>query len=256
MPLKIDDLPRAAPATAISARRTVVAGILLTATALYFLAEFVVARAWTRPYDWSANMISDLGVPECLGDLTRDGGLAVADRYVCSPWHAVMNSTFVLVGALGVGAALALAPLLPRPWRRITVALATVNGLALACVGLFPGSAGEFPDGPRARIVVHPIAAYVEHVSGLALMAIAVLLLARTRPALAAVAAVLIAVSGIAALVIPWANPLGPGGTERAAIDPFLWWRCLLGLALLTSAVRRSRRTADRSTGPTAPSYR
>ncbi len=256
MPVKIEELPRAAPVTAIGGRRTVVAGSLLAATALYFLAELAVARRWARPYDWSGNMISDLGVPECLGDLSRAGGLAVADRYVCSPWHSVMNTMFVLIGVLGVGAAIVLAPLFPRPWRRITLALATINGLALACVGLFPGSAGEFPDGPRARIVVHPIAAYVEHVSGLALMAVAFLLLVRTRPALAAATAVLIAVSGIAALVIPWANPLGPGGTERAAIDPFLWWRCLLGLALLTSAVRRSRRTAVRSTGPTAPSCR
>ncbi|NMD54132.1 MULTISPECIES: DUF998 domain-containing protein [Tsukamurella] len=247
MPLTIDALPRARPATEMSRRRTVLAGVLLVSTALYFLAELVVSLRWPRPYDWSRNMISDLGVPECLGELSRDGGLAVADRFVCSPWHPVMNTAFVVVGALGFAAAVALRPVLPRPWAALTLALAAVNGIALACVGLFPGSAGEFPDGPRARIVVHPIAAYVEHVTGLALMAVAVLLLVRTRTRLAALTALFIAVSGLAALVIPWANPLGAGGTERAAIDPFLWWRCALGIALL--AVARRSRTSD----PKAP---
>lgn len=231
----------------MSRRRTVVAGALLLSTGLYFLAEIVVSLQWPRPYDWSHNMISDLGVPECLGELSRDGGLAVADRFVCSPWHPVMNAAFVVVGGLGFAAALALRPVLPRPWGAVTLGLAAVNAIALACVGLFPGSAGEFPDGPRARIVVHPIAAYVEHVTGLALMAVAVLLLIRTRTRLAALTALFIAVSGFAALVIPWANPLGAGGTERAAIDPFLWWRCILGVALLVLA-RRSR-----TIGPNTP---
>lgn len=240
MPLTITALPRARPVTEMGRRRTVLAGFLLVSTALYFLAELVVSLRWPRPYDWSRNMISDLGVPECLGELSRDGGLAVADRFVCSPWHPVMNAAFVVAGAAGFAAAVALRPVLPRPWGAVTLGLAAVNGVALACVGLFPGSAGEFPHGPRARIVVHPIAAYVEHVTGLALMAVAVLLLLRTRTGLAAFTALLIAVSGIAALVIPWANPLGAGGTERAAIDPFLWWRCILGVALLVLA-RRSR---------------
>ncbi|WP_415678454.1 DUF998 domain-containing protein [Tsukamurella hominis] len=230
----------------LTGRRAGLAGTLLTATVAYFLAELIVARQWPRPYSWTDNMISDLGVPECLGDLSRDGGLAVTDRFVCSPWHPLMNTAFVLVGALGIAAAVAVRPLLPRPWDRAAVALAVVNGVALACVGIFPGSAGEFPDGPRARIVVHPIAAYVEHVSGMALMSLAVLLLLRSRRRLAALTAACIAVSGIAALVIPWANPLGAGGTERAAIDPFLWWRCALGVALLVAARRvRPRPTPE-----------
>ncbi|KXO88622.1 hypothetical protein AXK56_09810 [Tsukamurella pulmonis] len=224
--------------TTVSTRRSVLAGSLFLASVGYFVAEVVVAARWPRPYSWTGNMISDLGVPECLGDLRRDGGLAVADRFVCSPWHPVMNTTFVVVGTLGIAGAVAVRPLLPRRWGTVAVALAAVNGIALACVGLFPGSAGEFPDGPRARIVVHPIAAYTEHVSGMALMGLAALLLLRSRPRLAVATVACIAVSGLAALVIPWANPLGAGGTERAAIDPFVWWRCALGVVLLTFALR------------------
>lgn len=246
MQLTISALPRARPITTMRRRRTALAGVLLVATALYFLAELVVSLRWPRAYDWSGNMISDLGVPECLGELRRDGGLAVADRFVCSPWHPLMNTAFVVVGALGFAAAVALRPVLPRPWAAITLGLAAANGIALACVGLFPGSAGEFPDGPRARIVVHPVAAYAEHVTGMALMAVAVLLLVRSRRRLAGVTALFIAVSGLAALVIPWANPLGAGGTERAAIDPFLWWRCALGVALLGLAAT-SRPTDPRA---------
>lgn len=238
MQLTIEALPQARPVDSLSTRRTVLAGALLAATLIYFLAELIVARQWARPYSWSHNMISDLGVPECLGDLSRDGGLAVSDRFVCSPWHPLMNITFVAVGALGIAAAIALGPLLPRRWDTAAVALATVNGVALACVGLFPGSAGEFPGGPQSRIIVHPIAAYVEHVTGMALMTLAALLLLRSRARVAAITVACIAVSGLAALIIPWANPLGAGGTERAAIDPFLWWRCALGIALLMTAWR------------------
>ncbi|WP_160160265.1 DUF998 domain-containing protein [Tsukamurella paurometabola] len=238
MPLTISRLPSLRPHTEVGRRRTVLAGALLAASVLYFLAELVVAARWPQPYSWTQNMISDLGVPECLGDMSRFGDMAVADRYICSPWYPLMNAAFVVVGALGVAAAVALLPRIPRPWDRIVLVLATVNGIALACVGLFPGSAGEFPGGSRVRIVVHPIAAYLEHVTGMALMAIAVMLLLRRRRSLAGVTAVLFAVSGLAALVILWGNPIGPGGTERAAIDPFLWWRVFVGAALLLVAFR------------------
>ncbi|TWS19809.1 DUF998 domain-containing protein [Tsukamurella asaccharolytica] len=236
MRLKIEALPQTRPVAALGRRRAALAGALLSGTALYFVVGLIVATRWPRPYSWTGNMISDLGVPECLGDLHRDGGLAVADRFVCSPWHPAMNWAFVAVGVLGIAAAFAVRPLLPRRWGTVALVLATINGVALACVGLFPGSAGEFPDGPRARVIIHPIAAYVEHVTGMALMALAFLLLIRSRPRLAVFTAACFAVSGIAALVIPWANPLGAGGTERAAIDPFLWWRCVLGVVLVAVA--------------------
>ncbi|MGX9297228.1 DUF998 domain-containing protein [Tsukamurella paurometabola] len=244
MRLNISRLPSTRPATTLSRRRTVTAGTLLTATVGYFLTEVLVARQWPRPYSWTNNMISDLGVPECLGDLRRDGGLAVSDRFVCSPWHPLMNAAFVAVGALGIAAVIALRPLLPRPWATVALVLGAINGIALACVGLFPGSAGEFPGGPPARIVVHPIAAYVEHVTGMALMGLAAVLLIRSHVRLAALTAVCFAISGLAALIIPWANPIGTGGTERAAIDPFLWWRCALGVTLLALALTTKPRTS------------
>ncbi|WP_220658642.1 DUF998 domain-containing protein [Tsukamurella sp. TY48] len=244
MSLTISRLPSLRRTAAMSPARTALAGGLLAASVLYFLAEVVVASRWPQPYSWTGNMISDLGVPECLGDMSRFGDLAVADRYICSPWHPVMNAAFVAVGLLGIAAAAALLPRIPRPWDRIVLALAAINGIALACVGLFPGSAGEFPGGPPVRTVVHPIAAYVEHVSGMALMAIAIVLLVPRRWDLAGVTALLFGISGLAALVIPWGNPIGPGGTERAAIDPFLWWRVAVGVALLVVAVRVGRANA------------
>lgn len=220
------------------------AGALLVATVLYFVAAITVAAQWPQPYSWSQNMISDLGVPECLGGLDRFGDLTPSDRFVCSPWHPVMNTAFVAVGVLGITAAVALWPLLPRRWNVAVLALAAVNGVALACVGLFPGSAAEFPGGPQARIVIHPIAAYAEHVTGMALMAAGLILLRRYR-VLSAATAALFAVSGLAALVIPWATPLGAGGTERAAIDPFLLWRVILGAVILLAVLPAARRRAD-----------
>lgn len=252
MALTIGRLPSLLPPGALSRRRTALAGALLVASAAYFLAEVVTATGWPQTYSWSHNMISDLGVPECLGYLS--GPTAASERFVCSPWHPLMNTAFVAVGLAGIAAAVAIRPRIPHPWDRVALALAAINGVALALVGLFPGSAGEFPNGPTSRIVVHPVAAYLEHVTGMALMALAVVLLLREHRLIAATTAALFAVSGLAAIVIIWGDPLGAGATERAAIDPFLWWRVLVGIVVLTSLARASttHRTPLRPVQPRA----
>lgn len=63
------------------------------AAVLFLFAQLVAAAAWTRPYSWATHNISDLGVTSC-GPWPGDG------RWVCSPWHGVMNVGFVLAGAL------------------------------------------------------------------------------------------------------------------------------------------------------------
>jgi hypothetical membrane protein len=65
------------------------------ATTLFLLAQVVTGAGWTRSYSWASNNISDLGVTSC--GPWPDGG-----RWVCSPFHAVMNVGFVVTGGLVV----------------------------------------------------------------------------------------------------------------------------------------------------------
>ena len=92
--------------------------------------QLIVGAAWSEPYSWAANNISDLGNVGCGA---WDG------RYVCSPLHAWMNASFVLQGVLLVVGLVLTGPL----WRggfsgwawRTLVLLA---GAAWVVVGLAP----------------------------------------------------------------------------------------------------------------------
>lgn len=56
----------------------------------FFLAEQVVRFGWTLPYSFARNYVSDLAATACSAQ-------------VCSPWHALMNCSFVLQGLLITG---------------------------------------------------------------------------------------------------------------------------------------------------------
>ena len=96
----------------------------------YFVTQFIAATVWPIPYSWAQNVISDLGNTAC--------GTYV-DRYVCSPSHVLMNTSFLLLGiTMAVGSML-----IYTEFRRsrlsffgfICMALA---GLGTVLVGLFP----------------------------------------------------------------------------------------------------------------------
>ncbi|WP_148310869.1 DUF998 domain-containing protein [Nocardia brasiliensis] len=225
-------------------RRRKAGAALLILTASYYVVQAVVAARWAEPgYGWAGNMISDLGVPECLGDMGQYG--LVPSRYICSPWHAVMSAEFVLLGVLVLGAALCLTPLLPKNLLGWAVPLlALVNCVAIMLVGLFPGSADEVPGGSRARAVLHPTGAIVELVTGLAIMIIIAWLYRRHRGfALATVALIVVTVFGMVASLATDHLGLGAGAAERLAIDPFVLWRILTGVVVLAALPRISQRT-------------
>src|SRR5690606_34895385 len=90
------------------------------------------------PFSWATHNISDLGNVHCgVWDTTRP-------RYVCSPWHPLMNASFVLTALLLIVGFVLLWLLLCRgaaprvaPW---PVLLAAV-GYALA--GAYPADVNE-----------------------------------------------------------------------------------------------------------------
>src|ERR1041384_1361943 len=67
----------------------------------FFIAQIIVQSAWTTPFSLTQNFISDLGNTTC-GPYPKDSNM-----YVCSPWHAWMNASFILLGlTILVGGAL------------------------------------------------------------------------------------------------------------------------------------------------------
>lgn len=102
-------------------RRLAWGGALWSLRAAYVVVELVVAAATTGDYRLGRDTVSDLGALTC-------------DPGYCSPWHALMNATFVATGLLlALGAVL----LAPRIGGVVTVLLA-VAGLSSAAVGLAP----------------------------------------------------------------------------------------------------------------------
>lgn len=217
---------------------------LLILSISYYVAELIVAARWSAPhgYSWSRNMISDLGVPECLGEMHRSG--TPRDRFICSPWHALMSTEFVVLGILVLAAAVLLSPLLPKtPLARSIPYLAMINCLGNVLVGVFPGSASEVPGGSHLRAVLHPTGAYLELFSGIAIMAI-IAWLYRPHRGYTAFTLALLAVSIFGMVASLTSEYLAPGAAERLAIDPFVWWRIGTGVVLLAVARRGTAPTA------------
>ncbi|MEU9113618.1 DUF998 domain-containing protein [Streptomyces sp. NPDC048483] len=78
-----------------------IGAVLWIIAAVQFMAvQLAVGAAWRTPYSWVRNNISDLGNVHCrTWDVSRP-------RYVCSPLHDLMNTSFVVHGALLLAGAL------------------------------------------------------------------------------------------------------------------------------------------------------
>ena len=103
-------------------------------TLLYFIGQAVAQAAWTTPYSLIDNRVSDLGNTAC--------GRTLANTYICSPLHAVMNTTFVLTGVLILVGLFLTRSIWPQ--RRLTtwaLILLGVAGLGTILVGLSPENA-------------------------------------------------------------------------------------------------------------------
>ncbi|MFG1795972.1 DUF998 domain-containing protein [Nocardia sp. NPDC049149] len=217
--------------------------VLLILTVSYFIVQLIVASRWPEPngYSWADNMISDLGVPECLGDMHQYG--LHPSRYICSPWHATMSTEFVLLGVLLGAATFLLTPLLPKsPLARAIPYLALLNCLGIVLVGAFPGSADEFPGDHQLRIILHPTGAYLELLTGLAIMIIAARVFPANRPyTTVTIVLIILTLIGMIASLAPTHLGLGGGTAERLALDPFVWWRVFTGIYILAALPRLHR---------------
>ena len=188
----------------------------------FFVAQVVVASAWTRPFSLATGYISDLGTTTC-GPYPTD-----SDKIVCSPWHAGMNASFVVVGlTMVVGAALARDGFNPGRNRGVGLALIAVAGLGVLAVGLFPQNE-NYP--------LHAAGAGINFVTG----NVGLILLGRTglagRPArVFQILSVALGVAGLVATVLfgsHYTLGLGAGSVERVAAYSVTIWQILAGAAL------------------------
>lgn len=190
-------------------RRTVAA--LWVATVLYWPAQLLVSRSWPTPYSWRGDVISALGATTCT-------------EY-CSPDHAVMNATFVAVGALTAAGAAVLVPQTTGRDRAGWV-LVAVSGLCTSAVGFLPMDVS-----PAA----HNLAAQTHwalQVAGMVTLCAGAV--GRDRRArVLTVACTAAAVIGGAAFLTPGTWGLGAGLSERVALDSLNVWTIGMGVLLL-----------------------
>lgn len=102
-------------------------GVMWIAVAQFFIVMALVQRAWPVPYDPVRNSISDLGRLTCSPTL-------------CSPWHGLMNASFVALGLCIAGGALAAELSSPQvsAISRTAAAILILTGLGTIGVGLVP----------------------------------------------------------------------------------------------------------------------
>lgn len=105
-------------------RRQRIGELLWILCAQFFLAEQVTSHAWKLPYSFTRNYISDLGAIHC-------GAL------ICSPWHEIMNGSFMLQGLLIAAGAVALWTHF-RGIGKVALALLAICAVGVVLVGLAP----------------------------------------------------------------------------------------------------------------------
>ena len=190
--------------------QTRLGAILWTLCPQYFVAEALTASAWGGGYRFRTNFISDLGAVRCDA--------------VCSPWHSLMNASFVAQGFLMIGGAALLHPAFRRrAFETAALLLTATAGLGVIGVGAAPE---DFAPG------AHYVSAGVNIVgANAAMICMGVALRAGGARALSWLPLVLGLAGFVAltALVSKADDGLGIGVVERIAADPFALWLALLG---------------------------
>ncbi|WP_434995217.1 DUF998 domain-containing protein [Arthrobacter sp. Ld5] len=212
---------------------------------LTFPAQILAAALWPRPYSWSANLISDLGVTSCG---ISDAGTRV-ERYICSPAHLLANGATVANGLLLAAGAVFLWSVWPRRRTgRAAMFFLLVGGLLVAVVGILPWDVQ--PEGHDAAALAQAAAQWA------GMLLLATVLRGSTAPRRASILTWTCLVASIAGFVLfidaISGGPslvLGLGITERLAFDTLTLWGAALGLILLTTPLGVHRSTAPRNDG-------
>jgi hypothetical membrane protein len=196
----------------------------------YAVVQIVAAAAWTRPYSWKNNYISDLGNTACGMFHVPHG----TPYYVCSPDHGAMNASFVIFGVLTIVGAV----LLRRVWpaghlTRWALTVWVLSGLGKMIVGLVPENTNidlhllGALDVPLASIAILLLSLAIRHTSRtISVIGIAVALVGLVGSVLSTGGEV----AGSSAYL-----GLGVGGAERLASYPSSLWMLMIGVTAVFS---------------------
>ena len=206
------------PIAKIAERNPLVGPLLWVACLQYFIVQYIVAQDWPMPYSTAENTISDLANTVCGSEPMR---------YVCSPLHAYMNGSFIILGLCMVLGALFLS-------QQVRHSRGTVIGFAgLMLSGLGTIGVGLFPENVNG--LAHVVSAGLPFALGnLALIVLAFSL------RLGAAQRVYTLLSGfipLIALVFFLAKiylGLGVGGIERIIAYPQTIWLIVFGIHMMT----------------------
>lgn len=191
-------------------------GYLLYASGVqYFFVQVIVASRWTPTFNLSRNTISDLGNTAC-GSFNA--------RFVCSPWHTLMNLSFILLGiAMMVGSLLTYSYFKQNRKTSIGFSAFGIGGLGVILVGLFP---------ENSISVLHGIGAALPFsIGNLGILILGFAL--KDIPKWLRVFTIFTGIVALTALVF-YANnnflKLGEGGIERVVAYPQTIWLVVFGL--------------------------
>ena len=189
----------------------------------YFVVQLVVSLRWSPAYNLRRNTISDLGNTAC----GRFNG-----RFVCSPFHTVMNVSFIVLGATMIaGSALIGETLPPTRARKLGFIFMTFAGVGVVVVGIFPENTVS---------ALHGLGATLPFTLGN--VGVIVLGLSLELPRVLRLVTLTLGVIALAALVFYASSHylgLGEGGIERLVAYPQTLWLILLGGYLLRKGRER-----------------
>jgi hypothetical membrane protein len=197
----------------------------------FFVVHGIVESAWTRPYSWARNNISDLGNAHCAMQSQPE------PRYICSPEHNLMNASSIALGTLLVIGVVLTGAL----WRRgasATVARLLLGGAGAGFVlaGLAPSDVGENQ---------HVLGALLIMGAGNIGLLQAGVVLAHGVPGPLRWVTGLLGITALCAFGLFLSRyylGLGMGGMERVAAFPLLAWTLAVGVGGL---LRQGPRTQE-----------
>lgn len=200
-----------------------------------FVCHLLVQQEWSTPYSWSGNNISDLGNVGC-------GQWGPDERYVCSPWHELMNVSFVVLGV-----ALALGLMLVRralSISRTASALLAAAGVGFVVAGLVPADVDE-----DTHVLLGAVPIFLGGNAGLLLTGVS------RRLAVASmtwrIATIVVGIAGLVAVVLFMSGTyagLGMGGMERVAALTMPIWLAATAVFVPAGRMRTGAADADRPT--------
>jgi hypothetical membrane protein len=197
----------------------------------YFIVQAVVASAWTTPYSLANNPISDLGSTTC--------GL-FSGRYVCSPFHGLMNLAFIILGLSMVGGSL----LIYHEFEHELASLIGFGFMALAGIGAV--LVGVFPE--NTVIWMHVLGATLAFLLGnLSLVILSFILPLSPTMGWYTLASGLVALGALGLFATHNYFGLGIGGMERLATYPQTIWLIVFGIYVSAQRWRGRWHPRDKS---------